>query len=1444
MCAQSVPVVRFFSPVRNSDTGSNDQELQDFLSGRKRVNWDDIEKEFRTVILAEAGAGKTYEMKTRATYMDEAGKVSFFIRIEDIENGFDSAFEVGSADGFEKWLQSQDEAWFFLDSIDEARLKSRRFFEKAIRRFATRIKPAQHRAHIVISSRPYAWRSRSDSDLLNKLLPFERPKTEAASVEQDDVVETRPKKDTEPKSALCVYYLDPLTEGDVRFFAKYRNVPNIRRLIINLQRANLMSLAGRPFDLDGILVKWGSDQQLGGRLELLRRNIDFRLKEINPDRAPDQTLSLDKTRCGARLLSAAVILTGKRGICVPDTNQPMEGLDAEAVLDDWKASEVHELLGRGIFNDALYGMVRFRHREVCELLAAEWFNEHLRSGNSRRAVESLFFREQYKHKVITPRLRPVLSWLILFDDAIRRAAVDIAPEVVVEGGDAAQLPLRERQALLENIVKRIVKNTDEHSARDNSAIARIAQADLGDDALRLITLHQNNDDAIFFLARLVWQGEMSNCLPKLFQIATTSSCGIYARVASTRAVMTCGTLDQQLHLWRKLIGLQERLPLRIFAEIIEEAEASATSVLLLLESIDKIEAPQRFDSSGVEEALHRFIDRVPFDTSPSGASPLMQFVIGMNSFLEKRPYIEQRGCHVSERFRWLLGPATHAVERLVASHQEEALNAEALAVMHKAPVERVWYDGNFDNYEDHLREIVPHWTDLNDALFWKTVEEARKQISTEVEERLTDDGPVQWIKHYWQFSSTRFHDVLSFISQRDFEDDKLVALSLAHRLFVQSDKPSGWLNDLRMAVQGYSALESKLETLLNPVIHPSFLSYQKREKEWVKKREQKKAKHAENRARWIEELKANPDAVNSPPDLKPNEITNHQYWLLQEVRDRGPQAGHYNGSDWKTLCVDFGEDVAQAYRHAAVTRWRKLEPGLRSAGDDTTSVPYDVLIFAMAGLEIEAREKEDFPRYLEEKEIRHALRYIVWELNGFPFWLEVIHRVFPQLVLDAVLTELFWELENTEPDQSQHYILHDLVYYAPWLHSSLVNPLLEWMGTNEILSQEALGYCIQIVTSGEDTTESLLPLVQSKIITGGSVEQLAAWYALWVDVDAVEGIPKLEEWLRSQQNFEDASRAAQLFITRLMGGRRLGKTGATYWSFRNADHLKDLYVMMHQYIRVEDDIERAGTGVYSPVLRDDAQEARNDLFAELTQIRGKQAYEALSELAQDHPDPSSRSWMAKQAFKRAEEDADLERWSALQVREFNQYQTIKPTTHRQLFDLTVARLNDLQAWLEQGNDSPYKTWKKADGETEMRNLVAGWLNDHSLGRYSCAQENELPNGQRPDIWTQVPGASSVPIELKLLDKNWTGPKLCERLRNQLAGDYLREETAGCGVMLLIWQGRSKRQSWKIKDRNVPLAKLKEELETYWNSKASTFPRVEAIEVILIDLTVREEKSSI
>ena len=285
--------------------------------------------------------------------------------------------------------------------------------------------------------------------------------------------------------------------------------------------------------------------------------------------------------------------------------------------------------------------------------------------------------------------------------------------------------------------------------------------------------------------------------------------------------------------------------------------------------------------------------------------------------------------------------------------------------------------------------------------------------------------------------------------------------------------------------------------------------------------------------------------------------------------------------------------------------------------------------------------------------------------------------------------------------------------------------------------------------------------------------------------------------------------------------------------------------MAHEYIRISEDIDRIGGGAYSPELRDHAQDARDSLFRLLADIPGKETYVALTQLVEDHPVPDQRAWMAKCAFDRARTDGDLELWTADQIREFGRDLTTTPTTQRQLFDLAVARVTDLKNWLERGNDSPYRVWRRARDERETRNLVAGWLNQGWGNSFTSAQEPELANSQRMDIWLQNPDIPSpVPIELKLLDKGWSGPKLCERLGNQLAGDYLREASHGFGLMLLVWKGDPPGRRWRIGERLVGVPDLRDALKHHWDAISHRFPNVVAVEIVLIDLMAREKASDL
>jgi hypothetical protein len=154
------------------------------------------------------------------------------------------------------------------------------------------------------------------------------------------------------------------------------------------------------------------------------------------------------------------MLTGKAIICLPDGAHSPHRIDPRKLLADWTEAEIDGLLRTGLFDDIVYTGVRFRHREIRELLSAEWANELLARPTDRARVEHLFFRQRYGEQVIVPRTRPILTWLILLDRAIAERALALAPEIASEGGDPSQLPLDLRRTMLAQIVERIATENE------------------------------------------------------------------------------------------------------------------------------------------------------------------------------------------------------------------------------------------------------------------------------------------------------------------------------------------------------------------------------------------------------------------------------------------------------------------------------------------------------------------------------------------------------------------------------------------------------------------------------------------------------------------------------------------------------------------------------------------------------------------------------------------------------------------------------------------------------------------------------------------------------------------------------------------------------------------------------------------------------------------------
>ena len=110
------------------------------------------------------------------------------------------------------------------------------------------------------------------------------------------------------------------------------------------------------------------------------------------------------------------------------------------------------------------------------------------------------------------------------------------------------------------------------------------------------------------------------------------------------------------------------------------------------------------------------------------------------------------------------------------------------------------------SYKSNLQALVPGWPELNDALYWASIEQARTAKTDNSSEPLTDDWSVSWLGHFWDFDMASLPRLLDYIRSRELQDDRLVALSTAFRVYVQADRPAQILSSLQDAVADDSGL--------------------------------------------------------------------------------------------------------------------------------------------------------------------------------------------------------------------------------------------------------------------------------------------------------------------------------------------------------------------------------------------------------------------------------------------------------------------------------------------------------------------------------------------------------------------------------------------------------------------------------------------------------------
>jgi hypothetical protein len=221
--------------------------------GLHLMYWSDLLIKTRVIILAEAGTGKTHELRETARRLRREGKAAFFCHIEDLAtDGLETALSEGHGEEARSWLAGDHSAWFFLDSVDEARLTNHRSFDKALRELSQALGSAVSRVHIFITARVSDWRATSDLVLVKDVLPPPaiRDIVDTQRVEQDTATldaETEIKsaaKDTQED--VQVVQPAPLTTDQMRHFAVGQGVQDVTAFMDAIACADADIFAERP----------------------------------------------------------------------------------------------------------------------------------------------------------------------------------------------------------------------------------------------------------------------------------------------------------------------------------------------------------------------------------------------------------------------------------------------------------------------------------------------------------------------------------------------------------------------------------------------------------------------------------------------------------------------------------------------------------------------------------------------------------------------------------------------------------------------------------------------------------------------------------------------------------------------------------------------------------------------------------------------------------------------------------------------------------------------------------------------------------------------------------------------------------------------------------------------------------------------------------------------
>lgn len=1392
----AVPLDRRFIVWTDEEAG--DPELMGrFGANNVGLGWEDLLAKHRVVILAEAGSGKTTELQEQARLAAARGSYAFFATLREVgRQGLPSALRRAEALKLEEWRGSDQPAWFFFDSVDEAK-KSDVRFDEALKKIADGIEGGESRAHIVLSGRHTDWELRRDLHRLEEWLGMLPPDLEVSAPDPNELLirvvrREEPPKKASPRDAPHILVMSPLDPARVETFARCSGVANTKDFLDRLDKANLWDLARRPLDLQWLVDFWISQGAFGSLAEMLELSLRKRLLEPDPDRARKDPLEQERALNALERIGAGLVLQGLRDIAIPDGGLDFKGgpsaLDLAEILPDWSGEDRARLMSRAVFDPASAGMARLHNDNkgaVRSFLAARWLKRLMDAGCSKIVVIDLLFADTYGLPLVIPSMRQTAAWLSLWNPDAAREVIEREPLLMMDAGDPASLSLSVRERALTAVVQRAVAH-DEYDMPDRESLKRFASSDMAPRVRSLWGEHSGSAAARELLLSMIWLGELECCA----DIAVAASFGKfpdrYTQMFSGRALMAVAT----------------RVEKRRYAEYIRDHSA-CSPIVLVWDAVDEL-----FPTDLYAEDLLSIIGTVDLNDHSGGlsldylgpelagrldsSSEAEKLLAGLIGRLDAR--LDATGGSAQFEDEPTLSTVVSVARRLLdLSPETHAPYLSVDAALLLGDAEHYGWQGVGQETPDLLSRL--HATpERRRMALWRASERlvgAKRMHGKPI----TDFRSVEMLGYSPGLRPEDCEWLLNDAEHRTAPNERLIAatgvLSLCHGVGDRSE-------DLAR-IKAIGMVRPEVGALIEEWMRPPATIEGKREIAGAmqRSRERKAMETADREQAWrvfADRLRADPDQLRAIGPPTEDGVDSRLYHLWELLRAAGKNQSRYAISDLSALVPIFGSEVVAAFHDALVAYWRRWAPQLRSErpAEKRNSIRMMDCV-GITGVTLEAAANPDWAVALSHDEAVRAAIYATLELNGFPPWLADLARAHPDAIRETLLRAMEPEL-STSDAWARCDELEKVSRADPAICSVVADYLFAHLQRNEALALVALRPILGILRAGCSDACQLTSFLAARFQNSSKVDEESVYYEPLYKLDPIRAIDALDAKL-SRLSLDRRKAVGQAVFSMLFGWR---------WGDKSMNlndlplqSLERLVLIAYGAIRLEDDNERP-TGVYTPDIRDDAESARSVLLGTLANTPGRAAFDAINRLMKNPDFPVSRKRMMEIALERAGLDSEREPWTSAEVCRFESDFQLAPRNAFDLQRLALRKIADMQHNLFHDDYAEGEVVARLPKEVDVQKWVASRLRIEQGRSYSIEREPHVADEKEPDIRFRAKASdASVAMEIKVAE-SWTLAQLEAALRLQLIGRYLRHSNNRYGILLLVHR-RPRKKGWRTAD---------------------------------------------